>query len=164
MCASPPSPRHAQPDWMGGGLASRQMMHARASVAMSVRSALPAWARRQPGIRCGFDPLRCPEDPCACLRPARPSAWGGHGGLSCNRRLCCFERRSTTAVQQSFEPPSFASFAMFRMSGPGMRRLRFACLAFHSFAVPDAPNGLAPAQSSSSRRRSTTRIRRPLAS
>ncbi len=34
MCASPPSPRHAQPDWMGGGLASRQMMQARASVAM----------------------------------------------------------------------------------------------------------------------------------
>ena len=28
MCASPLSPRHAQPDWMGGGLVSRQMMHA----------------------------------------------------------------------------------------------------------------------------------------
>ncbi len=28
MCASPLSPRHAQPDWMGGGLESRQMMHA----------------------------------------------------------------------------------------------------------------------------------------
>ena len=27
MCASPLSPRHAQPDWMGGGLASRQIMH-----------------------------------------------------------------------------------------------------------------------------------------
>jgi hypothetical protein len=27
MCASPLSPRHAQPDWMGGGLVSRQMMH-----------------------------------------------------------------------------------------------------------------------------------------
>ena len=25
MCASPLSPRHAQPDWMGGGLVSRQM-------------------------------------------------------------------------------------------------------------------------------------------
>jgi hypothetical protein len=28
MCARPLSPRHAQPDWMGGGLVSRQMMHA----------------------------------------------------------------------------------------------------------------------------------------
>jgi hypothetical protein len=28
MCASPLSPRHAQPDWMGGGLVSRQMMQA----------------------------------------------------------------------------------------------------------------------------------------
>ncbi len=39
MCANPPSPRHAQPDWMpdwmGGGLVSRQMMHAPTSVAMS---------------------------------------------------------------------------------------------------------------------------------
>ena len=32
MCASPLSPRHAQPDWMGGGLVSRQMMHAPPSV------------------------------------------------------------------------------------------------------------------------------------
>jgi hypothetical protein len=28
MCARPLSPRHAQPDWIGGGLVSRQMMHA----------------------------------------------------------------------------------------------------------------------------------------
>ena len=28
MCARPLSPRHAQPDWMGGGLVSRQMMQA----------------------------------------------------------------------------------------------------------------------------------------
>jgi hypothetical protein len=33
MCASPLSPRHAQPDWMGGGLVSRQMMHAPPSAA-----------------------------------------------------------------------------------------------------------------------------------
>jgi hypothetical protein len=36
MCARPLSPRHAQPDWMGGGLVSRQMMHAPASAAISV--------------------------------------------------------------------------------------------------------------------------------
>ena len=36
MCASPPSPRHAQPDWMGGGLVSRQMTQAPAPVAISV--------------------------------------------------------------------------------------------------------------------------------
>ena len=36
MCASPLSPRHAQPDWMGGGLASRQMMHAPPSAAISL--------------------------------------------------------------------------------------------------------------------------------
>ena len=36
MCASPPSPRHAQPDWMGGGLVSRQMTQAPASDAISV--------------------------------------------------------------------------------------------------------------------------------
>jgi hypothetical protein len=36
MCASPLSPRHAQPDWMGGGLVSRQMMHAPPSAAISV--------------------------------------------------------------------------------------------------------------------------------
>ena len=35
MCASPLSPRHAQPDWMGGGLVSRQMMHAPPSAAIS---------------------------------------------------------------------------------------------------------------------------------
>ncbi len=34
MCASPLSPRHAQPDWMGGGLVSRQMMHAPPSAAI----------------------------------------------------------------------------------------------------------------------------------
>jgi hypothetical protein len=34
MCASPLSPRHAQPDWMGGGLVSRQMMHAPQSAAI----------------------------------------------------------------------------------------------------------------------------------
>jgi hypothetical protein len=28
MCESPPSPRQAQPDWIGGGIVSRQMMHA----------------------------------------------------------------------------------------------------------------------------------------
>jgi hypothetical protein len=38
MCASPPSPRQAQPDWMGGGLVSRQMMQARSSVAMSIQA------------------------------------------------------------------------------------------------------------------------------
>ena len=36
MCASPLSPRHAQPDWMGGGLVSRQMMHAPPSAAISI--------------------------------------------------------------------------------------------------------------------------------
>jgi hypothetical protein len=36
MCARPLSPRHAQPDWMGGGLVSRQMMHAPPSIAISV--------------------------------------------------------------------------------------------------------------------------------
>ncbi len=36
MCASPLSPRHAQPDWMGGGLVSRQMMHAPPSAAISL--------------------------------------------------------------------------------------------------------------------------------
>ena len=36
MCASPLSPRHAQPDWMGGGLVSRQMMHAPPSAAILV--------------------------------------------------------------------------------------------------------------------------------
>ena len=36
MCASPLSPRHAQPDWMGGGLVSRQMMHAPPSATISV--------------------------------------------------------------------------------------------------------------------------------
>jgi hypothetical protein len=35
MCASPPSPRHAQPDWMGGGLVPRQMTQAPASEAIS---------------------------------------------------------------------------------------------------------------------------------
>jgi hypothetical protein len=34
MCASPLLPRHAQPDWMGGGLVSRQMMHAAPSAAI----------------------------------------------------------------------------------------------------------------------------------
>ena len=34
MCASPLSLRHAQPDWMGGGLVSRQMMHAPPSAAI----------------------------------------------------------------------------------------------------------------------------------
>jgi hypothetical protein len=34
MCASPLSPRHAQPDWMGGGLVSRQMKHAPPSAAI----------------------------------------------------------------------------------------------------------------------------------
>ncbi len=34
MCASPLSPRQAQPDWMGGGLVSRQMMHAPPSAAI----------------------------------------------------------------------------------------------------------------------------------
>jgi hypothetical protein len=34
MCASPLSPRHAQPDWMGGGLVSRQMMHTPPSAAI----------------------------------------------------------------------------------------------------------------------------------
>jgi hypothetical protein len=38
MCASPLSPRHAQPDWMGGGLVSRQMMHAPPSGAIFVFS------------------------------------------------------------------------------------------------------------------------------
>ena len=36
MCARPLSPRHAQPDWMGGGLVSRQMMHAPPSAAIFV--------------------------------------------------------------------------------------------------------------------------------
>ncbi len=39
MCASPLSPRHAQPDWMGGGLVSRQMMHAPPSAAISFEGA-----------------------------------------------------------------------------------------------------------------------------
>ena len=34
MCARPLSPRHAQPDWMGGGLVSRQIMHAPPSAAI----------------------------------------------------------------------------------------------------------------------------------
>ena len=38
MCARPPSPRHAQPDWMGGGLVSRQMMHAPPSAAIYVQA------------------------------------------------------------------------------------------------------------------------------
>ena len=41
MCASPLSPRHAQPDWMGGGLVSRQMMHAPASAAIFGSSESP---------------------------------------------------------------------------------------------------------------------------
>ena len=36
MCARPLSPRHAQPDWMGGGLVSRQMMHAPLSAAIKI--------------------------------------------------------------------------------------------------------------------------------
>ena len=40
MCASPLSPRHAQPDWMGGGLVSRQMMHAPPSAAIPFPSLL----------------------------------------------------------------------------------------------------------------------------
>jgi hypothetical protein len=40
MCASPLSPRHAQPDSMGGGLASRQMMHAPPSAGMFVSNRL----------------------------------------------------------------------------------------------------------------------------
>ena len=41
MCASPLSPRHAQPDWMGGGLVSRQMMHAPPSAAISLSASPP---------------------------------------------------------------------------------------------------------------------------
>jgi hypothetical protein len=44
MCASPLSPRHAQ-DWMGGGLVSRQMMHASPSAVIS------AWLLDRPGRR-----------------------------------------------------------------------------------------------------------------
>ena len=40
MCASPLSPRHAQPDWMGGGLVSRQMMHAPASAAIFFKASV----------------------------------------------------------------------------------------------------------------------------
>ncbi len=46
MCASPPSPRHAQPDWMGGGLMSRQMTHAPASDAISVHGETKVRGRR----------------------------------------------------------------------------------------------------------------------
>ena len=44
MCARPLSPRHAQPDWMGGGLASRQMMHAPPSAAIFLSNRLAALA------------------------------------------------------------------------------------------------------------------------
>jgi hypothetical protein len=50
MCASPPSPRHAQPDWMGGGLVSRQMTQAPASDAISVHGGdevRPAMVRKK---------------------------------------------------------------------------------------------------------------------
>jgi hypothetical protein len=78
--------------------------------------------------------------PLRCLCRTRHSAWRGHGALSCNRRLCCFERWSTTTVQLSFERPSFAMFRMAASVPSGMRRLRVASLALHS-AVPDAPDG-----------------------
>jgi hypothetical protein len=41
MCASPLSPRHAQPDWMGGGLVSRQMLHTLPVAAISVSGESP---------------------------------------------------------------------------------------------------------------------------
>ncbi len=77
MCASPPSPRHAQPDWMGGGLVSRQMTQAPASDAISVdgRKEVPAMVRkkqtrfqattRQPCVhdcrQADFEELRTPQ-------------------------------------------------------------------------------------------------------
>jgi hypothetical protein len=53
-CASPASPRHAHPDWIGGGSSLRQMMHAPASDPPPV--ALPCTAIRaaalQPAVEC----------------------------------------------------------------------------------------------------------------
>ncbi len=59
MCASPPSPRHAQPDWMGGGLVSRQMTQAPASEAISVHGGDEgaAAAGDFPGVNRRFDPI-----------------------------------------------------------------------------------------------------------
>jgi hypothetical protein len=80
MCASPPSPRHAQPDWMGGGLVSRQMTHDPASEAISVhgwrRRLRPAMVRKkQPSILTTRQPCDAPTHPdwlCHALRTTEP--------------------------------------------------------------------------------------------
>jgi hypothetical protein len=124
MCATshhfgdPQSPRYAQLDWMGGGLMSRQMMHAPASVAMSGQRQGRRRDRAGAGanweINCfdlangahdwGRAPLMThampqkdpPPRPASVTRARtqshaqRSEAWGRHGALSCNLRRCCF--------------------------------------------------------------------------
>ena len=165
-CASPPSPRHAQPDWMGGGLVSRQMMHAPASVAMSgqgkasgtgARIKLFRFWTNGAGLRA--DPLaKCPEK---IHRPAlRVSRGQGRSRRRNETRLgedtlrshaigvvAAASLRSATTVQVSFEQQSLCT-AQDESLRPGMRRLGFAFLAVRSRAIPDAPNGSPGCQSS----------------
>ena len=75
MCASPPSPRHAQPDWMGGGLVSRQMTQAPASDAISVHGgdegAAAGDGPKEPTVDLTTrQPLRCTH-PRLLARPTR---------------------------------------------------------------------------------------------
>ena len=100
MCASPLSPRHAQPDWMGGGLVSRQMMHAPPSAAISVSGESPRrWTGQADEGKSQFEGVPRPRKmawqpdaqatavwTAALLASARPE--GGTGAIALSPQHC----------------------------------------------------------------------------
>ena len=82
MCASPLSPRHAQPDWMGGGLVSRQIMH----------DALRSAAIPVPGLVANSKKNLHPKNAenSRRLAPYRIRfGHSAHNGLNCSRIVPC---------------------------------------------------------------------------
>ena len=110
MCASPLSPRHAQPDWMGGGLASRQMMHAPPSATifpLPLDSAPPLLGADEWGVLFGSvkppqsNPSKWPRE--KWPRSQVPShRWYG-------QQLCWSQHGPRVALERSLHRPSMAT-------------------------------------------------------
>jgi hypothetical protein len=82
MCASPLSPRHAQPDWIGGGLVSRQMMHdAPPSAAISFLKPRQHAFSEEPGcVQVGPVPHR--RDSLGLAKELRVDSMNAGGGIA----------------------------------------------------------------------------------
>ena len=90
MCASPLSPQHAQPDWMGGGLVSRQMMHASPS---------PPFLKMCPETALFGDCLAlCGASSVACARHTFVNVVFAAGGASRCKEIPHGSTRSAPAV------------------------------------------------------------------